>query len=68
MIATDERILSALRELSADLGYAPTVRELAEEVGIRSSATMHHRLKLLEDRGKVVRGAKGAPRALRLVT
>ncbi len=45
-------------------GFAPTVRELAQRLGISSSATMNSRLKVLEDAGLIERIG---PRAIRLI-
>lgn len=36
-------------------GYSPTVRELAEILGYKSSSTMHSFLKALEDKGYIKR-------------
>lgn len=62
----DETILSAIRDLTAELGWPPTVRELAQRVGFNSPGTMHERLTGLEARGLIARG-HGQPRALRVI-
>jgi repressor LexA len=39
-----ERILDFIRERTADRGYPPTVREIAEAVGLASTSAVHHHL------------------------
>lgn len=46
-------ILDFLRTYPHD--YAPTVREIAAAVGIKSSSTVHHKLKDLERLGYIER-------------
>lgn len=55
-------MLRYLAHLSAGGGGAPTVREVGEAVGLRSSQTAHKHLKRLEDEGYVEREG-GARRA-----
>ena len=45
-------------------GFAPTVREMAETLGVSSTATMNSRLAVLEDAGLIERVG---PRAIRLM-
>ena len=59
--ATNKQILTGIRALTVD--YSPTVKELADYVGLRSTASMHDRLKRLERLGyirntSVIRGMK----------
>lgn len=46
-------------------GYAPSVREIGEAVGLRSPSTVHFHLKRLEEAGAIVKGA-GKGRAIAL--
>ena len=46
-------------------GWAPTLREIAQEVGISSPSTILKHLHTLEREGKLVLG--GGPRMIRLV-
>ncbi len=64
--ATDRQrsILEAIRELTAEHGYPPSVREIGERVGLSSSSTIHSHLKSLERRGLISRDPT-KPRALR---
>jgi hypothetical protein len=45
-------------------GFAPTVREMAQTLGVSSTATMNSRLGVLEDAGLIERVG---PRAIRLM-
>ena len=47
-------------------GYPPSVREIAEAVGLKSPSTVHFHLKSLEDAGVITRGA-GKTRAITAV-
>jgi repressor LexA len=49
-----------------DMGYPPSVREIAEAVGLSSSATVHSHLKKLEDLGYIKRG-KGSSRTIEIL-
>jgi repressor LexA len=60
-------MLRHLARLSAERGGAPTVRELGEAVGLRSSQTAHKHLKRLEEEGYVEReGPSRRARGVRL--
>ena len=48
-----------------DQGYAPSVREIGEAVGLRSPSTVHFHLKRMEEAGVIVKGA-GKGRAIAL--
>jgi repressor LexA len=48
------RVLDAIRAFYAEQGYAPTVRELADGVGISVSA-VHHQLEQLQRMGWIRR-------------
>ena len=48
-------------------GYAPTMKEIGEAVGLASSATVSHHLNILIKEGRLETDAKfGAPRAIRV--
>lgn len=53
---TDSRkkILDYLNEASAE-GFTPTVREICEATGLRSTSTVHAHLKVLEEQGYISR-------------
>jgi repressor LexA len=48
-------LLEALERLHRTRGYAPTLRELGEEVGLASVGSVHHHVRVLEQRGLVDR-------------
>ncbi len=52
-----ERILDFIREQTEERGYPPTVREIAEAVGLASTSAVHHHLLKLEREGKLRKGA-----------
>lgn len=48
--------LEFLRNYIADKGYAPTLKDIAEFIGVRSPSTAHFHLERLEDKGFIKRG------------
>lgn len=58
------QVLAALERLSMDNGFAPTLREIASEVGLASASSVHHHVRVLEEAELVERRA-GCPRAIR---
>jgi len=52
-----ERILDYIRDRIAERGYPPTVREIAEAVGLASTSAVHHHLLKLEREGKLQKDA-----------
>jgi repressor LexA len=52
-----ERILDFIREAVAEHGYPPSVREIAEAVGLASTSAVHHHLVKLEREGKLQKQA-----------
>ena len=62
---TQQRIYDTIVRMIQENGYAPSVREIGEAVGLRSSSTVHFHLKKLEEAGKIAKGAyKGRAIAL----
>jgi repressor LexA len=66
MTARQREVLDALRRLHDQHGFAPSLREVASEVGLASASSVHHHLRRLEARGLVERRA-GQPRSVRQV-
>lgn len=61
---SQQKIFDYLKECSAD-GRVPSVREICEKTGLRSTSTVHHHLKSLEERGLIER-EHGVNRCIRI--
>ncbi|MDR1266646.1 MAG: transcriptional repressor LexA [Propionibacteriaceae bacterium] len=60
------RILEVIQQAVAERGYPPTIREICDAVGLASSSSGAHQLKVLESRGFIRRDPK-RPRAMEIV-
>ena len=60
-----QRILDCIARTVEERGYPPSVREIAESVGLASTSAVHHHLIALERDGLLERGTHSS-RALRL--
>ena len=59
------RIYETITRMIQEQGYAPSVREIGEAVGLKSPSTVHFHLKKLEEAGLIEKGAcKGRAIAL----
>ena len=61
------RVLEVIRESIREHGYPPSVRELGEKLGLKSTATVHTHLRNLERKGFLKRTAQKS-RAYNLTT
>ncbi len=52
--------LEFLRNYIADKGYGPTLKDIAEHIGVKSVSTAHFHLERLEDKGFIRRGEDGS--------
>lgn len=65
--ATAEKIFIFVKEYMQEHGYAPTVEEIKNGVGLRSKSTVHNHLQRLISAGYLETDAvPGSARALRL--
>lgn len=62
---SQEKILSYIKKVVKAKGYPPSVREICEATGLRSTSTVHAHLKRLEKRGMISRDSM-KPRAISL--
>jgi len=58
-----QRILAHIKDSMERVGYPPSMREIGEAVGLTSSSSVAHQLKVLEEKG-YVRRDPNRPRAL----
>lgn len=59
-------VLNTIKDYIDREGIPPTVRELCDIVGLKSSSTMHGYIKRLENQGYISM-IKGSPRSIRIV-
>jgi repressor LexA len=60
--------LEFLRNFLADKGYAPSLKDIADFIGVKSPSTAHFHLERLEDKGFIRRGGDGMLELLDRVT
>ena len=60
-----QKILEHIARTVAERGYPPSVREIADAVGLASTSAVHHHLIALEREGLLERGPNSS-RAVRL--
>jgi hypothetical protein len=63
---TREKILEAISTYTKSNGYPPTIRELAEMTGLKSTSTVYGHLERLERKGKISR-EMDMPRTVRVL-
>lgn len=64
---SQEMVLNAIKTFTAERGYSPSVRELCEICGLRSTSSVHAHLKSLERKGYLVKHIDKQCRSLVLV-
>jgi repressor LexA len=62
---SQEKIFAYIKKIVKAKGYPPSVREICEATGLRSTSTVHAHLKRLEKRGLIARDSM-KPRAISL--
>lgn len=53
-------VLAAIVTMTAESGYAPSIRELCEQIGVRSTCTVQRHIEALIHKGYVTRMMSGA--------
>ena len=56
-----DRIYEYLQTVIPQQGYAPSVREICDAVGLKSPSTVHFNLKRLQERGGCAAGEEKQP-------
>ena len=64
--AKQQQILDYIKEEILRKGYPPTVREICEKVGLRSTSSVHSHLATLEENGYIRRDPT-KPRAIEII-
>ena len=63
---SEKRVLEYMKQVIDEKGYPPTVREIGEALGIKSTSSVHKTLTQLEKKGYIKKDI-AKPRALTLV-
>ena len=61
-----ERIYQYISNYIRDMGYSPTVREIGNAVGLKSSASVYKHLTLLEIEGRI-ESKPNCPRTIKII-
>ena len=66
-MSTEEKMLEAIIEYIKAHGYPPSVREIGEAVGLKSTSSVHAHLSQMLRKGVIETDAEyGSPRAIRI--
>ncbi len=68
LTSRQQQLLTFIGEHLAEVGYPPTIREMADHMGIRSTNGVSDHLKALERKGYIARERNAKSRALSLVS
>lgn len=60
--------LVAIADYIREVGWAPSLRDIADHMGLRSPSTVLFHVAFLRDQGLIVTGKAGESRALRITT
>lgn len=60
------KVLNAIRDLTAEHGFAPSLREIGKAAGLKSTSSVQHQLRMLEAKGYIRRDANKG-RAIEIV-
>lgn len=62
---TKEKVYSFILQYIEKSGYAPSIREIAEGINLKSTSSVHSQLRKLEEEGKIEM-RKNSPRAIKV--
>lgn len=65
-IETKERVYQFIVKYMCDVGFAPTIHEIGDAVGLKSTSSVYAHLTRLEIEGRI-KTKPNSPRAIRLV-
>ena len=65
-MSNKDKVYNAIKQYFYNNGYSPCIRELVRDTGIKSTATIHKYIVVLEAEGKITR-KKNISRTIRLV-
>ena len=63
-----KEVLDFIKEYTADRGFAPSYREIAQNLGVSSPSTIHQHVQALCEKGVLEAGDDGCARSLEVVT
>lgn len=61
-----EKILEAIKRFYSENGYCPSIRQIGNEVGLRSTSSVQSHLNKMEAQGLIIRGEFSSPRSIRI--
>lgn len=67
LTAREQAAVDFIRRHIEEVGYAPSLRELGDGIGLRSIGSVHEVLSKLIAKGAVRRGGPRSPRAIAIV-
>lgn len=63
---TKEKVYNFILQYTREYGYAPSIREIAEGIGLKFTSSVHSHLKKLQEEGKIeIR--ENSPRAIKII-
>ncbi len=63
-----DRMLSFLKDFTAENGYSPSIREICASLSIKSTATCQYHLKKLQERGDISLGGENKRRSITVLS
>ncbi len=63
-----DKMLSFLKDFTAENGYSPSIREICSSLSIKSTATCQYHLKKLQERGDIALGGENKRRSITILS